>query len=66
MKRRYSDLAAFELDEKLSSTPAKRLAQLEAIWKLAAEMGIHSESNTEEGEPSKAWAKLRTAIHERS
>ena len=65
MKQCYSNLAAFEIEEKKVLTPAKRIAQMEAIWSLAKEMGLHADSNPEEGEPSKMWAKLRAAIHER-
>jgi hypothetical protein len=62
----FEELQAFELEERRAATPAMRMRQLDAIWSLAAELGVKQTESHFDPSVSDQWSKLRRAIYERS
>jgi hypothetical protein len=66
MKARFEEVNAFEVAERRAATAATRMQQLDAIWRIAAELGIRPEIREGEQAPAREWARLREAINERN
>lgn len=65
MQRGYAELEAFELEERKAATPAQRMAQLDAIWRLSIELGLPLKPDNPTTYSEAPWASLRGAIHGR-
>jgi hypothetical protein len=66
MQQGFSELRTFELQERRAATPAMRMRQLDAIWKVAVELGVPHPASDPERLETDPWPMLRNAIYERS